>query len=224
MEACRKGKYMKSVLIIGLGRFGRHMAMKLQKQGNDVMAVERNEERADELAPAIRNHQIGDATNEDFLRSLGVGNYDLCVVGVGDSFQTALEITVLLKDLGAKYVVARATRDIYKKLLLRNGADHVVYAEREVAERLAVRYGTGNSVFDYVELTPEYGIYEIGIPEKWIGHSILEQEVRTRYHLNILAVKQGQSMFPMPGPDHIFNADQTLIVMGSNDNIKALAR
>ena len=224
MEACRKGKYMKSVLIIGLGRFGRHMAMKLQKQGNDVMAVERNEERADELAPAIRNLQIGDATNEDFLRSLGVGNYDLCVVGVGDSFQTALEITVLLKDLGAKYVVARATRDIYKKLLLRNGADHVVYAEREVAERLAVRYGTGNSVFDYVELTPEYGIYEIGIPEKWIGHSILEQEVRRRYHLNILAVKQGQSMFPMPGPDHIFNADETLIVMGSNDNIKALAR
>lgn len=224
MDACRKGKYMKSVLIIGLGRFGRHMAMKLQKQGNDVMAVERNEERADELAPAIRNLQIGDATNEDFLRSLGVGNYDLCVVGVGDSFQTALEITVLLKDLGAKYVVARATRDIYKKLLLRNGADHVVYAEREVAERLAVRYGTGNSVFDYVELTPEYGIYEIGIPEKWIGHSILEQEVRTRYHLNILAVKQGQSMFPMPGPNHIFNADETLIVMGSNDNIKALAR
>lgn len=224
MEACRKGKYMKSVLIIGLGRFGRHMAMKMQKQGNDVMAVERNEERADELAPAIRNLQIGDATNEDFLRSLGVGNYDLCVVGVGDSFQTALEITVLLKDLGAKYVVARATRDIYKKLLLRNGADHVVYAEREVAERLAVRYGTGNSVFDYVELTPEYGIYEIGIPEKWIGHSILEQEVRTRYHLNILAVKQGQNMFPMPGPNHIFNADETLIVMGSNDNIKALAR
>ena len=224
MEACRKGKYMKSVLIIGLGRFGRHMAMKLQEQGNDVMAVERNEERADELAPAIRNLQIGDATNEDFLRSLGVGNYDLCVVGVGDSFQTALEITVLLKDLGAKYVVARATRDIYKKLLLRNGADHVVYAEREVAERLAVRYGTGSSVFDYVELTPEYGIYEIGIPEKWIGHSILEQEVRTRYHLNILAVKQGQSMFPMPGPDHIFNVDETLIVMGSNDNIKALAR
>ena len=224
MEACRKGKHMKSVLIIGLGRFGRHMAMKLQKQGNDVMAVERNEERADELAPAIRNLQIGDATNEDFLRSLGVGNYDLCVVGVGDSFQTALEITVLLKDLGAKYVVARATRDIYKKLLLRNGADHVVYAEREVAERLAVRYGTGNSVFDYVELTPEYGIYEIGIPEKWIGHSILEQEVRTRYHLNILAVKQGQSMFPMPGPHYIFNADETLIVMGNNDNIKALAR
>ena len=133
---------MISVLIIGLGRFGRHMAIKFQEQGNDVMAVEKDETRADEMAPVIQNIQIGDATNEDFLRSLGVGNYDVCVVGIGESFQTALEITVHLKDLGAKYVVARATRDIYKKLLLRNGADHVVYAEREVAERLAVRYGT----------------------------------------------------------------------------------
>ena len=143
---------MISVLIIGLGRFGRHMAIKFQEQGNDVMAVEKDETRADEMAPVIQNIQIGDATNEDFLRSLGVGNYDVCVVGIGESFQTALEITVHLKDLGAKYVVARATRDIYKKLLLRNGADHVVYAEREVAERLAVRYGTARGIFDYVEL------------------------------------------------------------------------
>jgi len=215
---------MKSVLIIGLGRFGRHMAMKFIEQGNDVMAVERNEERADEMAPDIRNLQIGDATNEDFLRSLGVGNYDICVVGIGESFQTALEVTVLLKDLGAKYVVARATRDIYKKLLLRNGADHVVYAEREVAERLAVRYGTGSSVFDYIELTPEYGIYEIGLPDNWVGHSILEQEVRSRYHVSILAIKRGQSLFPMPHPDYRFTEGETLMVMGAHKDIKALAK
>lgn len=215
---------MKSVLIIGLGRFGRHMAMKFVEQGNDVMAVELNEERADEMAPVIRNLQIGDATNEDFLRSLGVGNFDICVVGVGDSFQTALEITVLLKDLGAQYVVARATRDIYKKLLLRNGADHVVYAEREVAERLAVRYGTGSSVFDYVELTPEYGIYEIGLPEGWEGHSILEKEVRTRYHVIILAIKRGQRLFPMPHPDYVFTEGERLMVMGIHKDIKELAK
>lgn len=213
---------MISVLIIGLGRFGRHMAMKFLDQGNDVMAVERNEERADELAPVIRNLQIGDATNEDFLRSLGVGNFDLCVVGVGESFQTALEITVLLKDLGAQYVVARATRDIYKKLLLRNGADHVVYAEREVAERLAVRYGTGSSVFDYIELTPEYGIYEIGLPEGWSGRSILDMEVRSRYHVSVLAIKRGPSLFPMPHPDYVFTEGETLMVMGSQKDIKAL--
>lgn len=215
---------IKSVLVIGLGRFGRHMAMKFVEQGNDVMAVELNEERADEMAPVIRNLQIGDATNEDFLRSLGVGNFDICVVGVGDSFQTALEITVLLKDLGAQYVVARATRDIYKKLLLRNGADHVVYAEREVAERLAVRYGTGSSVFDYVELTPEYGIYEIGLPEGWEGHSILEKEVRNRHHVIILAIKRGQRLFPMPHPDYVFAEGETLMVMGSHKDIKELAK
>lgn len=215
---------MISVLIIGLGRFGRHMAIKFQEQGNDVMAVEKDETRADEMAPVIQNIQIGDATNEDFLRSLGVGNYDVCVVGIGESFQTALEITVHLKDLGAKYVVARATRDIYKKLLLRNGADHVVYAEREVAERLAVRYGTAQGIFDYVELTPEYGIYEIELPHGWAGHSILERQVRTRHNINILAIRHGRTCSPCPGPEHVFTEGETLMVMGSERDIKALMR
>lgn len=215
---------MISVLIIGLGRFGRHMAIKFQEQGNDVMAVEKDETRADEMAPVIQNLQIGDATNEEFLRSLGVGNYDVCVVGVGESFQTALEITVHLKDLGAKYVVARATRDIYKKLLLRNGADHVVYAEREVAERLAVRYGTARGIFDYVELTPEYGIYEIELPHGWAGHSILKRQVRTRHNINILAIRHGRNLFTMPGPEHVFTEGETLMVMGSERDIKALMR
>ena len=215
---------MKSILIIGLGRFGRHMALKFMEQGNEVMAIEHNEERADELASMIRNLQIGDATNEEFLRTLGVNNFDICVVGVGESFQTALEITVLLKDLGAKYVVARATRDIYKKLLLRNGADHVVYAEREVAERLAVRYGTSSSVFDYVELTPEYGIYEVALPPDWAGYSILEKNVRSRYHINILAIKRGKVLFPMPHPDYVFQAGETLMVMGGEKEIRGLLK
>lgn len=215
---------MKSILIIGLGRFGRHMALKLIDEGNEVLAVENNVERADELASVIRNIQIGDATNEDFLHSLGVGNFDICVVGVGDSFQTALEITVLLKDLGAKYVVARATRDIYKKLLLRNGADHVVYAEREVAERLAVRYGVSSSVFDYIELTPDYGIYEIALPESWAGHSILEKAIRTRYHVSVLATKKNKKLYPMPHPDYVFEEGETLMIMGNHKDIKALTR
>lgn len=215
---------MKSILIIGLGRFGRHMALKLIDEGNEVLAVENNVERADELASVIRNIQIGDATNEDFLHSLGVGNFDICVVGVGDSFQTALEITVLLKDLGAKYVVARATRDIYKKLLLRNGADHVVYAEREVAERLAVRYGVSSSVFDYIELTPDYGIYEIALPESWAGHSILEKAIRTRYHVSVLATKKNKRLYPMPHPDYVFEEGETLMIMGNHKDIKALTR
>lgn len=129
---------MKSILMIGLGRFGRHMARKFIEEGNEVLAIEKSEERADSAIEIVQNIQIGDATDERFMASLGVDNFDLCVVAIGDNFQTSLEITVLLKDLGATYVLARASRDVHKKLLLRNGADYVVYGERELAERLAV--------------------------------------------------------------------------------------
>ena len=215
---------MKNILLIGLGRFGRHLAMQLSELGHQVMAVDRDEERVNECMPFVTNAQIGDSTRVDFLRSLGVSNYDVCYVTISGDFQNSLETTSLLKELGAKYVVARATRDIYKKLLLRNGADHVVYAEREVAERLAVRYGTARGIFDYVELTPEYGIYEIELPHGWAGHSILERQVRTRHNINILAIRHGRNLFPMPGPEHVFTEGETLMVMGSERDIKALMR
>ena len=214
---------MKNVLIIGLGRSGRHMAQQLIKDGNRVLAVEKDEERADSAIDILQDIQIGDATNEHFVQSLGVNNFDLCVVAIGDNFQRALEITVLLKDLGAKYVLARACRDVHKKLLLRNGADHVVYAEREMAERLAIKYGSKN-IFDYIELTPEYAIYEIAVPASWIGKSILEKGIRTRYGISILATKKGSKIFPQPHPDHIFSADETLMVMGNRQDIKAITR
>ena len=145
---------MKSVLIIGLGRFGRHMAQKFIENGHEVMAIDYNEDRADDAVGLIQQILIGDATEERFMESIGVRNFDLAVCAVGENFQTVLEITVLLKDLGCKFIIARATRDVHKKLLLRNGADYVVYAEREVAERLAIKFGADN-IFDYVELTPE---------------------------------------------------------------------
>ena len=145
---------MKSILVIGLGRFGRHMAQKFIENGNEVLAVEWKEERADAAVGSIRQILIGDATDERFMDSLGIDNFDLAVIAISENFQTVLEVTVLLKDLGCKYIVARATRDVHKKLLLRNGADYVSYAEREVAERLAIKFGA-DTIFDYVELTPE---------------------------------------------------------------------
>lgn len=151
---------MKSILVIGLGRFGRHITRKFLEEGNSVLAVEKNEGRADNAINILPDIQIADATNETFIKSLGVNNFDLCVVAIGDNFQSALEITVLLKDFGAKYILARACRDVHRKLLLRNGADHVVYAEREMAERLAIKYGSKN-IFDYIELTPEVAICEV---------------------------------------------------------------
>ena len=214
---------MKSILIIGLGRFGRHMAYKFLEEHNEVLAVDKREERAETVVDRIKDIEIGDATDETFIASLGVGNFDLCVVAIGDNFQTALEITVLLKDHGAKYILARASRDVHRKLLLRNGADHVVYAEREMAERLAVKYGSKN-VFDYIELTPEVAIYEVAVPESWYGKSIIEKSIRTKYHISILASKEGGKIYPLPQPDHVFQAKETLMVMGGHDDIKKLTQ
>ena len=214
---------MKSVLVIGLGRFGRHLSRKFIEEGNAVLAIEKDETRADWAVNIVNEIQIGDATNEDFIKSLGVNNFDICVVAVGDNFQTALEITVLLKDFGAEFIIARACRDVHRKLLLRNGADHVVYAEREIAERIAIKYGSKN-VFDYLELTPDIAIYEIKIPENWLGKTIIEKAVRTKYHVSILATKKNGRIFPLPPANHVFSIDETLIVMAAAKSIKEITR
>ncbi len=209
---------MKSILIIGLGRFGRHMARKFIENGHEVLAIDENEERADAAVGMIQQIMIGDATDERFMESLGIRNFDLAVIAIGENFQSVLEITVLLKDLGCKYIVARATRDVHKKLLLRNGADYVVYAEREIAERLAIKFGADN-IFDYIELTPEIGIYEIAIPGKWVGKSILDLSIRTKYHISVLATKRGNQIYPLPHPNHVFTEDESVMVMGTFEDV-----
>lgn len=214
---------MKNILVIGLGRFGRFMSKKLIEEGNDVLAVDADEYKATTALKYCRNVQIGDAANEEFIESLGVNNFDICVVAIGDNFQSALEITVLLKDYGAKFIIVRASRDVHKKLLLRNGADYVVYSERETAERLAVKFGAQN-VFDYVELTDDYAIYEITTPTMWIGKSILQAAVRSKYNVNILATKNERGMLPMPSPEYVFTQRDTLLVMGHADDIIPLTR
>lgn len=210
---------MKSVLIIGLGRFGRHMAQKFIENGHEVMAIDISEDRADDAVGLIQQILIGDATEERFMESIGVRNFDLAVCAVGENFQTVLEITVLLKDLGCKFIVARATRDVHKKLLLRNGADYVVYAEREVAERLAIKFGADN-IFDYVELTPEIGIYEIAVPEKWLHKSMVDLSIRTKYHVSVMAIKKQGKIFPLPHPTHVFEQDESVMVMGTMEDIR----
>lgn len=212
---------MKSILIIGLGRFGRHMAQKFLEGGHEVMAIDYNEERADDAVGDIQQILIGDATEERFMETLGIRNFDLAVIAIGENFQTVLEITVLLKDLGCKYIVARATRDVHKKLLLRNGADYVSYAEREVAERLAIKFGA-DTIFDYVELTPEIGIYEIAVPKKWLGKSMVELSIRNQYHVSVMATKKDNKIFPLPHPTHVFEQDESVMVMGSAEDIGAI--
>ena len=209
---------MKSILVIGLGRFGRHMAKKFSEQNNVVMAIDINEERINNVLSVVTNALIGDATNERFMETIGVRDFDLCVVAIGDNFQSSLETTALLKDLGAKFVLARASRDVHAKFLLRNGADDVIYTEKETAERLAVKYGSDN-IFNYIELNDEYSIYEIAVPSSWLNKSILKVNVRSKYGISILATKQGNNIYPLPKPEHVFTDSESLMILGKNEDV-----
>lgn len=209
---------MKSILLIGLGRFGRHIAMKLMELDHEVLAVDIKESRVNDSLPYVTNAQIGDATKEAFIDSLGVRNFDICIVAIGDNFQSSLETTALLKDHGAAFVLSRASRDVHAKFLLRNGADDVIYPEKQMASWAAVRY-SADHVFDYVALTKDYSIYETEVPIDWIGKSIIELKVRQKHQVNVLAVKTNGKLDPLPGPDHVFSVNEMIYVMGSNRDL-----
>ncbi len=205
---------MRAMLVIGIGRFGKHLATRLSEFGNEVMIVDRREDRINELLPVVTRAQIGDCTDEKLLRSLGVGNFDVCFVCIGDNFQASLEITSLLKDLGAKHVVSKTDRAIHEKFLLRNGADEVIHPERDVALRAARKYSARN-VFDYIELTQDFSIYEIAVPESWIGKSIRQLNVRSKYNINIFAIKQDEKIMPVTNAEHVFGQGEHLIIAGN---------
>ena len=210
---------MKSILLIGLGRFGRHIAIKLDELNHQVMAVDNNESRVEAVLPYVRNAQIGDATNEDFIRSLGVRNFDVCIVAIGDNFQSSLETTSLLKELGAKMVVSRAARDVHAKFLLRNGADEVVYPEKQLASWTAIRYSVDH-IFDYVELDEEHGIFEISIPDAWIGKTVGELDIRKKYNVNIMALRCNGVLDMNIASETLLGDDQTMLVLGNIKNIQ----
>lgn len=204
---------MKSILIIGLGRFGTHLCQDLARLDNEIMIVDKDEASLEDLLPLVVSAKIGDCTNEKVLKSLGVGNFDYCFVCIGENFQSSLEITSLLKDLGAKYVVSKANRDIHAKFLLRNGADEVIYPDRDIAEKVAVRF-SANQVFDYVELGNNFSIYEIAPLPEWIGHSIREINVRVKYNANIIGIKAENGMELMPNAEYVFRREEHLMIIG----------
>jgi len=206
---------MKSILLIGLGNFGKHIASQLNQLGHQVMGVDHNEDRVNDAMDLVTNAQIGDSTNTEFLRSLGIDNYDVCIVAIGDDFQSSLETTCSLKEMGAKFVVSRAERDGQAKFLLRNGADEVVYPEKQVARWAAIRYSS-NHIFDYVELDETHSIFEVAIPKGWIGKSVGEIDIRKKYNINIIAVKQNGKTNVAVTPDTLLTENRTLLVIGED--------
>lgn len=210
---------MKSILLIGVGRFGRHAALTLEKLNHQVMVVDRVEERVDSIMAHVTNAQIGDSTNEDFLRSLGIGNYDLCLVTIGDDFQSSLETTSLLKELGAKLVVSRASSDVHAKFLLNNGADEIVYPEKQLARWSAVRY-SADHILDYVELDEEFSIFEVTIPQEFVGHTIEELNLRKKYNINILGFRINGKLNMSVKAENVVQKGSSMMVLGKPDDIQ----
>lgn len=216
---------MKTCLVIGIGRFGRHLCEDMAKLGNEIMAVDIREELLEGVLPFVTSAKIGDCTKEEVLKSLGIDNFDICFVCIGTNFQSSLEITSLLKEFGANYVVSKASRDIHAKFLLRNGADQVIYPDRDIAEKMAISYSSDN-IFDYFELENGYSIYEIRPLPEWIGKTILEVDVRKKYNINIVAVKSKESteMKMSISPDYHFSDQERLFILGHNDDIVRLTK
>ena len=214
---------MKNILLIGLGRFGRHIALQLNKLGHEVMAVDSNEERVNESLTIVTNAQIGDSTNTEFLKSLGIGNFDVCIVTIGGNFQNSLETTSLLKELGAKLVVSRAERDVQEKFLLRNGADEVIYPEKQVANWAAIRY-TADHIRDYIEVDEAHAIFEVEVPEGWIGKTVGELDIRRKYSINIMATKENGKINMAVSPETVLTDNITLLVLGAYKELQKCFR
>lgn len=209
----------KSILLIGLGRFGKHVALHLNRLGHQVMAVDHVEERVNSVLLYVTNAQIGDSTNAEFLKSLGIRNYDVCIVAIGNDFQSSLETTSLLKELGAKLVVSRAARDVQEKFLLRNGADEVVYPEKQLARWTAIRY-SADHILDYIELDEEHSIFEVSVPGEWVGQTIRQIDIRKKFNINIMGIRNNGKLALSVSPDMVLEEKDTLMVLGSNKNIQ----
>ena len=210
---------MKSILVIGIGRFGYHLIDQLNKAGDEILAVDLSEERLEPVMNMVTSSLIGDSTNEAFVKSLGVESFDVCFVAIGDRFQASLETTSLLKECGAKYVVARASRSVHEKFLLRNGADSVIFPERQLAEWSAIRYCSGR-VVDYLEYPGDYSIFEVKVHKEWIGKSLVDLGIRNKLHLNILSIRRkGEPILEFPA-DLVFEEGDTVTVFGADKDLK----
>lgn len=209
---------MKSILLVGLGKFGTHIAEKLYELNHQVMAIDRDEEKVNEILPIVTNAQIGDSTNEEFLSSLGISNFDVCIVTIGDNFQNSLETASLLKELGAKKVIARASTDIQEKFLLRNGADEVVYPEKQLASWTAIRCAS-NNILDYVALDSEYSIFEIAVPYEWYEKTVEEIDVRRKYNINVLGIRENGKLNMAISPETILPRSSSVLVLGHEKTI-----
>lgn len=213
---------MKSILVIGAGKFGHHLAEYLCDMGNDVMLADKDSTLINEYSSHVTTAEIGDYTVRSNLEALGVKDFDYVFVCVGD-FQSSLIMTDYLKELGAPYVIGKANSPIHEKFLLKNGADKVIYPERDYAYSTAVEYDK-ESIFEFFQLSEDMGIYEITPPDNWIGKSLTRLNVRKLHGVSVIAYKDGNNVTPINSPDYEFSRYEHIVVIGSKKDINKITK
>ena len=210
----------KEFVVFGLGKFGESIAIMLGRLGCNVLAVDKSEEKVEEVSQYVTHAVQADATDIDSLKTLGVSNFDVAVVAISQDMQSSIMATMLVKDLGVNYIIAKAQNELHKKVLERIGADRIVFPEREMGARLA-RNLVANNIMDYMELSDKYSIVEIGVRDEWIGKTLVELNMRARFGLNVVAIRgEGGQIDVSPGAQRRMNQTDILVVIGSNQDIK----
>lgn len=216
---------MKQFVVIGIGRFGSALAQRLYDLGHEVLAIDVNEEEIQKISDKVTHAVTADASDESVLRSLGVRNFDVGIVAIGDDIQSSIIVTLMLKELGVKYVVAKAQNDLHAKVLLKIGADRVVFPERDMGERVAHNLIATN-ILEFIELSPEFSIIEFAIPHAWVGKNLRDLNLRVKYGVNVVAIKKAdtEEINAAPKADDDLDENTILVVIGSNDDLKRLEK
>ena len=211
----------KTYAVIGLGRFGTAVADRLYALGNEVLVVDESPERVQKMESRVTYAVVADARDEAVLRSLGMRNYDCAIVAIGSDLAASVVITMNLKELGVPQVICKATDETQKRALEKIGADKVMIPEREAGVKLAQAV-TSSSILDFIELSDQYGIAEVQLPEGWAGKSLRELNIRVKYGVNIIAIRENGKINVVPAVDEALQAGCVLVAVGANEKLTRL--
>lgn len=211
-------------VVFGLGKFGSSVAITLAKNGCDVLAIDSNEEIIQEISEKVTHAVQADVTDQDALHALGIRNFDVAIIAISSNMQSSIMATILAKEIGVPFVIAKAQNDIHKRVLEKVGADKVVFPEREIGVRIANNLISDNFV-DYVELSDDYSIVEITVLGEWVGKTLKELNLRAKYTMNVMAIRGIDDQISItPGPQDVLNEGDVLIVIGSNVELQKIKR
>lgn len=211
----------KQYVVIGLGRFGTSVAETLYSLGNDVLVIDKDEDLVQDISDKVTHAVQMDATDENALRTLGLRNFDVAVVTIGANIQSSVMVALLVKELGVKYIIAKANNDLHAKVLYKIGADRVILPEKDMGVRVAHNI-VSSSIIDYIELSPDYSIMEVEVFKEWIGKTLEELRLRDKYGINIMAIKRDSQINLSPAANDVLEEKDILVAIGSGKDLGKL--